>query len=66
MTLTEALIQSFIKIYPQIGKLANKIQNKHNFIANYPLNLRQTSNGHAIISEGRIKKGNDIVLISGE
>jgi hypothetical protein len=40
MALTEALIQSFIKVYPRIGKLAHRVISNHNLIANYPLLLR--------------------------
>jgi hypothetical protein len=65
MSITEVLIQSFIKIYPKIGKVASKIQGNYNLIANYPLTLRETSaNHHAIISDSKIHKGNDILLLS--
>lgn len=66
MSLTENLLRNFINFYPQISKIATSIQRKHNLIVNYPIVLKPTSSNHSIYSEQKIKKGNDILLLSVE
>jgi hypothetical protein len=67
MPLTEALLNSFTRVYPRIAKLTHRVQASRNLLANYPLTLRETSSkGYAITSEGRIRRGNDLLLLSAE
>jgi hypothetical protein len=50
MSLTNHMLESFIKLTPKIGKLAARIEASHNLIVNYPLELRNNRSGNALVS----------------
>lgn len=65
MSFTSNLIAQYIKAFPRIENLAERITKSNNFIVNYPISLQPTfSNRLTLFSQHKIKKDNDIFLMA--